>query len=152
MNGADDVAAGCELCAEPGGHLIAGSARWRVIRAEDASFPAFYRVVWNAHRTEFTDLGADERIECMTVVAAVESALRELLQPTKVNLASLGNAVAHVHWHVVARFDWDTHFPRPVWAEPMREVTPPATERLRVDLAQLDAAVAQRLDALSLVL
>ena len=65
---------------------------------------------------EFTDLAPDERAECMDVVARVERVLREQLQPTKINLASLGNMVPHLHWHVIARFDWDSHFPQPVWA------------------------------------
>ena len=57
----------------------------------------------------------------MEVVATVEQALREHLQPAKINLAALGNMVPHLHWHVIARFDWDSHFPAPVWAAPLRE-------------------------------
>ncbi len=41
---------GCELCRSPGGVPVFQSAQWRVIRAEEAAFPAFYRVVWRAHR------------------------------------------------------------------------------------------------------
>jgi diadenosine tetraphosphate (Ap4A) HIT family hydrolase len=26
----------------------------------------------------------------------------------------------HLHWHVIARFDWDSHFPGAVWATPVR--------------------------------
>ena len=51
----------------------------------------------------------------MGVVAQVEQALRQHLQRTKINLAALGNLVPHLHWHVIARFDWDSHFPAPVW-------------------------------------
>ena len=57
---------------------------------------------------EFTDLAPAERAECMEAVAAVERVLREQLAPTKVNLASLGNLTPHLHWHVIARFDWDS--------------------------------------------
>ena len=83
-------------------------------------FPAYYRVIWNAHVAEFTDLAPDERAECMEVVACVERVLREQLQPTKINLASLGNMVPHLHWHVIARFDWDSRFPGPIWAPARR--------------------------------
>ena len=56
----------------------------------------------------------------MAAVTAVEQALREHLQPTKINLAALGNLVPHLHWHVIARFDWDSHFPGAVWGESKR--------------------------------
>src|SRR6218665_1191191 len=101
-------ASACPLCLESGGRVIVQSERWRVVRVDDASFPAFYRLIWRDHVAEFTDLGAAERGECMEVVARVEQVLREALRPTKINLASFGNVVPHLHWHVVARFDWDT--------------------------------------------
>ena len=72
----------------------------------------------------------------MEAVACVEQVLRAQLVPTKVNLASLGNMVAHVHWHVIARFDWDSHFPAPVWAAPQRAR---AYERETEVVAQLPA-------------
>jgi diadenosine tetraphosphate (Ap4A) HIT family hydrolase len=131
----------CELCRDVGGELIASAPRWRVVRVADASFPAFYRVIWNAHVAEFTDLTQDERAECMDVVARVERVLREQLAPTKVNLASLGNMTPHLHWHVIARFDWDSHFPHPVWAGAQRAVEPTAEARLALPLARLDLAV-----------
>ncbi len=100
--------------------MVAQGAQWRVIHAQEAGFPAFYRVVWTAHVAEFSDLSDDERAECMRVVAAVERVLRDALAPAKMNVATLGNMVPHLHWHVIARFDWDSHFPSPVWAEARR--------------------------------
>ncbi len=67
---------------------------------------------------ELSDLSEADRNTCMAVVAAVERVLREQLEPTKINLAALGNMVAHLHWHVIARYDWDSHFPASVWASP----------------------------------
>ena len=111
----------CPLCQQDGGTLVWRGEKLRVIRADEAGFPAFYRVVWNAHVAEFSDLNALERAHCMDVVVQVEQTLRAHLQPTKINLATLGNMVAHLHWHVIARFDWDSHFPAPVWAAAQRE-------------------------------
>jgi diadenosine tetraphosphate (Ap4A) HIT family hydrolase len=133
----------CELCHQAGGIEVANHALWRVIRVEDRNFPAFYRVVWHAHVAEFSDLDPMARASCLEVVATVERALRDALQPTKINLASLGNMVPHLHWHVIARFDWDSHFPQPVWGAMQRVVLPDAESRLRLSLADLDAAVAR---------
>ena len=115
------AAGACPLCSEDGGTLVWRGEKLRVIRADEAGFPAFYRVVWNAHVAEFSDLNAADRAHCMDVVVQVEQALRAHLQPTKINLAALGNMVAHLHWHVIARFGWDSHFPAPVWAAAVRE-------------------------------
>ena len=121
--------------------------RLRVIRAQEAGFPAFYRVVWNAHVAEFSDLAAADRVHCMEAVTLVEQALRQHLSPTKINIAALGNMVPHLHWHVIARFSWDSHFPQPVWGTAQRSVQPPAVQRLACTLDQLDAAVAAALEA-----
>ena len=110
----------CPLCAEDGGALVWRGERLRVIRAQEVGFPAFYRVVWNVHVAEFSDLTAADRVHCMEAVTLVEQALRQHLAPTKVNIAALGNMVPHLHWHVIARFDWDSHFPAPVWAAAQR--------------------------------
>jgi diadenosine tetraphosphate (Ap4A) HIT family hydrolase len=133
------------LCTEDGGALIWRDAEWRVVRVVDADFPAFYRVIANHHVAELTDLPAAGRERCMSLVCTVERALRERLQPAKMNLAALGNMVPHLHWHVIARFEWDSHFPQPVWGARQREVAPPAASRLAGSLAELDAAVAQAL-------
>jgi diadenosine tetraphosphate (Ap4A) HIT family hydrolase len=137
----------CELCQKPGGRLVWSDPDWRVIRVDDADFPAFYRVVCNRHVAEFSDLGMAARERCMRLVAAVERTLVERARPTKINLAALGNMVPHLHWHVVARFDWDSHFPQPIWGPRQREVTPSAAARLAVPLDVLDAAVVAALDA-----
>ncbi|MBT9500187.1 MAG: HIT family protein [Burkholderiaceae bacterium] len=137
-----DQLQGCELCESPGGFVVVQTPLLRVLRIEDVSFPAFYRVVWTAHRAEFTDLSPSERSLCLEAVARVETVLREHLRPTKINLASLGNMVAHLHWHVIARFDWDSHFPQPIWGQAQREVEPPAVSRLPLPLFELDRHVA----------
>lgn len=140
----------CPLCAEDGGALVWRGEHLRVIRAQEAGFPAFYRVVWNAHVAEFSDLSAAERAHCMEAVALVEQALREYLAPTKVNLAALGNMVPHLHWHVIARFGWDSHFPSPVWAPAQRPSPAAQEDAVRALLPALEAALQPRLAALPL--
>ena len=139
----------CPLCAEDGGALVWRGERLRVIRAQEAGFPAFYRVVWNAHVAEFSDLAAADRVHCMEAVTLVEQALRQHLSPTKINIAALGNMVAHLHWHVIARFDWDSHFPAPVWAAPVRERAPQKEAAVRALLPGLEAQLAAALCALA---
>ncbi|HMC16021.1 MAG TPA: HIT family protein [Albitalea sp.] len=137
-----DAVAGCPLCHEAGGVPVWSEPDWRVIRVDDAAFPAYYRVIRHSHVAELSMLSAAQRQRCMDLVAAVDAVLLRDLQPTKVNLAALGNIVPHLHWHVVARFDWDSHFPQPIWGPKQRDVVPPPAARLRMPLSELDAHVA----------
>ena len=114
----------CPLCEEVGGPILWQSAACRVVRVDDANYPGFCRVIWTAHVREMTDLDTAQRGKLMTVVFAVETMIRELLSPEKINLASFGNVVPHLHWHVVQRWADDRHFPEPVWGTKQRDGNP----------------------------
>ena len=104
----------CPLCSSDGGQLVWRDDRLRVILPDEPDYPGFTRVVWHAHVAEMTDLPAADREALMRAVWAVEAAQREALAPDKVNLASFGNMVAHLHWHVVPRWRDDRNFPESV--------------------------------------
>ena len=133
----------CELCRRTGGELLWQGERCRVVHVSEAGYPGYCRVIWEAHVKEMTDLSEDDRMHFMEVVFAVESVLREQLQPGKINLASLGNLVPHLHWHVIPRHADDPHFPQPIWAAPQR--APSAVTR-ETSTAALAAALAAALD------
>nr|WP_246316364.1 HIT family protein [Tepidicella baoligensis] len=133
------------MCADDGGWVLWRQAELRIVRvtgAEATGFPGFYRVIWNAHVAEWTDLSEAEQGLLMRAVAGVERAVRKHLQPTKVNLASLGNMVPHLHWHVIARYDWDSHFPAPLWAAARRASHPERLDAIVSRLPACDAAIA----------
>lgn len=111
----------CELCSNPGGAILWQSPDCRVVRVDDPHYPGFCRVVWTEHVREMTDLPHDRRDFLMRVVFAVESVVRTLFAPHKINLASFGNMVPHVHWHIIPRWCDDRHFPEPVWGKAHRE-------------------------------
>lgn len=123
----------CPLCAPNAETLVWRDSQCRVILVGDPDHAGFCRVIWSAHVAEMTDLTALEQGHLLAVVLATETALRSLMQPDKVNLASLGNVVPHLHWHVIPRFRDDSHFPDPVWGPPRRQGVrrnAPALERL----------------------
>ena len=112
----------CPLCqtAAPADVIIA-TPQYRVVWANEADYPCFVRLVWTAHVAEMTQLNTAERITLMSAVFAVERAMRTVLNPAKINLASLGNWVPHVHWHVIPRFNDDAHWPNSTFAAPSRK-------------------------------
>ena len=109
---------GCALCEADGGDVVWRDDALRVILPDEPDYPGFVRVVWNAHAAEMTDLSSRERERLMAAVWTAERVVRERLNPDKVNVASLGNLVAHVHWHVIPRWRDDSHFPAPIWGAP----------------------------------
>ncbi|MDE2600625.1 MAG: HIT family protein [Rhodocyclaceae bacterium] len=120
----------CELCSAPGGELLWANEECRVILVEGEEaglYAGFCRVVWKAHVAEMSDLEPLQAARLMRVVLATERALRETVAPDKINLASLGNVVPHLHWHVIPRWRNDSRFPRPIWATALREGAAHAT-------------------------
>jgi diadenosine tetraphosphate (Ap4A) HIT family hydrolase len=100
----------CPLCEADGGELVWMGDRARVILVEHDRFPGFCRVVWNDHVAELTDLDEHDQAWLMRLVARVERIVREVMTPDKVNLAAFGNMVPHLHWHIIPRYRWDSHF------------------------------------------
>ena len=141
----------CDLCrllaAPPAGLVIWSDSQLSVIAVDDAEYPGFTRVVWNAHVKEMTDLDAAARARVMEAVYAVESAMRAVMAPEKVNLASFGNMTPHVHWHVVPRYLDDAHFPNSTFATAARAGAPEALAARRALVPALHAAIVERLKA-----
>ena len=108
----------CPLCREDGGIVLWRGTHLRVIEVEDADYPGFTRVIWHGHLPEMTSLSTHGRDLMMRAVYTVEQVQRDILAPDKINLASLGNMVPHLHWHVIPRWQGDRHYPDAIWAAP----------------------------------
>ncbi|WP_395010108.1 HIT family protein [Undibacterium sp.] len=135
----------CELCVAKNEDALVNTPKFRVILVDDANYPGFCRVIWNAHVKEMTDLAIADRSALMQAVCKVEQAIRDVMQPHKINLASLGNMVPHLHWHVIPRYQDDAHFPNPVWAatdrvsaevEAKRALSPALRELIKREFAE----------------
>lgn len=133
----------CELCSDVGGELLWQGEQYRIVYIDHPGYPGYCRVIWHAHVKEMTDLAGDERARLLQAVFAVETIVRSLLHPEKVNLACLGNMTPHLHWHVIPRFKDDPHFPQPIWGAEQRA---PA----RTAAPGLAPAIAERLSAAGL--
>ncbi|NOR54995.1 MAG: HIT domain-containing protein [Sulfurovum sp.] len=59
-----------------------------------------------------------EIYECLDII---EKEMLAYYQAEKINIASFGNYMPHVHWHIMARFKEDSYFPEPMWGEKQRE-------------------------------
>lgn len=111
----------CPLCIPESEDLIWSNERLRVILVNEAEYPGFCRIIWSEHIAEMTDLHIEDRSLMMRTVMKVEQAIIDVMHPDKVNLASLGNMVPHLHWHVIPRYRKDIAFPGSFWSAPQRE-------------------------------
>ncbi len=127
--------ADCPLCDLRGETVLWQDTLCRVILANEPDYPGFLRVILHTHIREMTDLPACDQQALMRVVFATEAALREVMAPDKINLASLGNVVPHLHWHVIPRFTDDPHFPNPVWGAKLRNTPHAAPADVAVQLS-----------------
>lgn len=115
----------CPLCTGTGSEdVLWQDSLCRVIWVDEAGYPGYCRVILHAHVAEMSDLVEEERRQLMDIVWAVEQAVREIVQPDKINLASLGNYVPHLHWHIIPRWRDDPTFPDAIWAPEKRPVNP----------------------------
>lgn len=134
----------CPLCTHTGGRLLQQTALARLIEPTQGASVGTQRLILQRHCTEFSDLQPDERQGLMDWLAQAEHELRCRLQPDKVNLASLGNYVPHLHWHLIPRWVTDPLWPDSPWSAPQSvQVTPlPSKDQAELRLgswAQLEA-------------
>jgi diadenosine tetraphosphate (Ap4A) HIT family hydrolase len=135
----------CLLCKDElkpeEGQIIWRGDDCRVILVNDPDLPGFCRVIWNRHVAEMTDLSHGERDHLMALVFAVEEALRHVMHPDKVNIATLGNMVSHIHWHVIPRFRDDAFFPGSAWSQKTQETPKSVIDSRKQKAEQLPAAI-----------
>ena len=95
----------CPLCAPEGEHVIVENDKFRIIRVDDPEFPGYFRLIWQDHLKEVSDLDPGDRL-------------------VKVNWAQFGTMVPHLHWHLIPRFPDDAAFPDSYWSPRRRETDP----------------------------
>ena len=87
----------------------------RVLLANDANYPWLILVPRRPRLVELIDLDDDTQIQLLGEITATGRALKSTTECEKVNIAALGNQVAQLHVHVIARRHSDATWPKPVW-------------------------------------
>ncbi|ANB03724.1 hypothetical protein ECTOBSL9_1359 [Ectothiorhodospira sp. BSL-9] len=81
----------------------------------DARYPWLLVIPAMGCFREWWELAPDERLVVDGVLAECARVLSVLPGVEKTNLATLGNLVPQLHWHVVGRHAGDPAWPGPVW-------------------------------------
>ena len=107
----------CEHSSRGSEKVILSNDVCRVILVADKYYPGYIQIISNSHVKELTDLSSDNALIVFNTILHMEKTIRKIFNPDKVNIASLGNVVPHLHWHIIPRYFNDRHFPNPVWGE-----------------------------------
>lgn len=81
----------------------------------DSNYPWFILVPKQARLTEFYQLASDDQQQLLLESNLLAAAINQVIRPDKLNVAALGNVVAQLHIHHIARFTSDPAWPDPVW-------------------------------------
>ena len=121
-------------------HAVVDLALSRVLLMDDARFPWLILVPRVAAARELTALSPVDQARLLAEINLAAGVLNRLHAPDKLNIAALGNVVAQLHVHVIARRVGDAAWPRPVWGDGVREPYP--TDAARASVAALRAGLA----------
>ncbi|MFT3855516.1 MAG: HIT family protein [Ilumatobacteraceae bacterium] len=105
---------GCPHCIEGRPSETEHGARFYEGRSSDgylqrsAPTPGYSVVIFRErHVADLQSMNVDELTRFWSEVAIVSRAIGQVFQPVHLNVQLLGNAVPHVHVHLVARYDPD---------------------------------------------
>lgn len=88
---------------------------------DDARFPWLILVPRRAEVSEVFELNETDQHQLWHEASEMGRMLKALTQADKINLANLGNVVAQLHVHIVARRRRDAAWPGPVWGHGERQ-------------------------------
>ncbi len=101
----------------------------RVLVMDDANYPWLILVPRRPGAVEIIDLGDEQQVQLMDEIALLSRVLKDVTACDKLNVAAIGNVVAQLHIHIVARRRDDAAWPRPVWGSPPRRYAPAELDR-----------------------
>lgn len=81
----------------------------------DNRYPWLMLIPQRPGLADWDDLTPEDLITVSQEAQMASRVLKDLFQPTKTNMATLGNMVRQMHLHIIARFEGDAAWPGPVW-------------------------------------
>jgi diadenosine tetraphosphate (Ap4A) HIT family hydrolase len=81
----------------------------------DSRYPWLMLIPRVEYVTDVHQLSTEQQVQLISESSAVARVLETITGCDKINVANLGNVVAQLHWHIVARFKQDEAWPGPIW-------------------------------------
>ncbi|MCB1421559.1 MAG: HIT family protein [Nitratireductor sp.] len=94
---------------------IASSDAWQTRLMNDSRWPWIIVVPVLPGISDIDDYPPGGLGPLVNYLSEISAALKEMGVCTSTNVATLGNVVTQMHWHVVGRREDDANWPGPVW-------------------------------------
>jgi len=91
-----------------------------ILEVESSEVP-WVKIFTKRKVKEFSECAPEEKSEIFRIIDIVEKSMLSYFEADKINIASFGNLLPHVHWHIMARFEGDSYFPESMWGTQQRE-------------------------------
>lgn len=91
-----------------------------VIELHESEIP-WVKIFTQTPKKEFSECTKEEKEAIWNALDVIEKEMLAYFKPDKINIASFGNILPRVHWHIMARFTDDSYFPEPMWGIKQRE-------------------------------
>lgn len=89
----------------------------RLLLMKDANYPWLVLVPRRAGVRDFHDVAEADRAIFHGEIRRASQLLSAYSKADKMNVAALGNLCPQLHVHVIARFERDAAWPKPVWGQ-----------------------------------
>ncbi|MFY9142426.1 HIT family protein [Sulfuricurvum sp.] len=115
------------------------------IEIHESEIP-WLKIFTHTPHKEFSECSSEEKKAIWLCLDIIEKEMLAYFKPDKINIASFGNMLPRVHWHIMGRFENDSYFPEPMWGVKQREGSlktapmEPFIESLKGELASRLAA------------
>ena len=90
------------------------------IEIEESEIPWLKIFTQTAYK-EMSEVPAEIKFEIFDLLDMIEKEMLAYYKPEKINIASFGNYMPHLHWHIMSRFTEDSYYPEPMWGKKQRE-------------------------------
>ncbi|MGB0897827.1 MAG: HIT family protein [Psychrobium sp.] len=90
------------------------------IEIEQSEIP-WLKIFTQKEIKEFSLCDHQTKMQIWHALDVIEKEMLTYFKPEKINIASFGNYMPHVHFHIMARFKEDSFFPEPMWGKKQRD-------------------------------
>lgn len=101
--------------------LINSSGSWQTFLMNDQRWPWIIVVPVKGDVQDIDDYHVGGQEPLIGHLADISRTLKAMKVADSTNVATLGNIVKQLHWHVVGRSEGDSNWPNPVWGFGERE-------------------------------
>jgi diadenosine tetraphosphate (Ap4A) HIT family hydrolase len=102
---------------EKDSHFVTKLKLCEVRIIDNSNFPWLILIPHRTDIVDITDFSKEDYLLLNEEILTAANSIKAIFAPDKLNIATLGNVIAQMHVHIIARYKNDKLFPKPVWGD-----------------------------------